>query len=353
MTTPVNIDFITTENIELLWEIILDDIKDKFRTKEHIAHARGFYINQARIFFEREKSINQKLVQMNKNFITQIMTSFSSLKQQPHQQQQSQQQQSQQQQQQQQQQQPQKINILNSAPDGQGHFTIEDLHSERMNAFEKSLAEKQNDFNSAMTISVPEAPNFNDGKLDEPIGGSMSELIARTLAQRNFDMEEIHKGANKEDVAKWLKPKETSTKVEKVQQYENHKIQMDQKQIQYQYAQQEPPKLIQIGQVLENTDVKYDALAQPGSKVDRKQISWGTNSEYESTELNGIRLNIQEIEGKSLQKGSDNIFSKLKYVKEEENSYDVKTELKNMNDRINNLDEKMNKILEFINRNTQ
>ena len=222
-----------------------------------------------------------------------------------------------------------------------------------MNAFEKSLAEKQNDFNSAMTISVPEAPNFNDGKLDEPIGGSMSELIARTLAQRNFDMEEIHRGANKEDVAKWLKPKETSTKVEKVQQYENHKIQMDQKQIQYQYAQQEPPKLIQIGQVLENTDVKYDALAQPGSKVDRKQISWGTNSEYESTELNGIRLNIQEIEGKSLQKGSDNIFSKLKYVKEEENSYDVKTELKNMNDRINNLDEKMNKILEFINRNTQ
>ena len=337
MTTPVNIDFITTENIELLWEIILDDIKDKFRTKEHIAHARGFYINQARIFFEREKSINQKLVQMNKNFITQIMTSFSSLKQQP----------------QQQQQQPQKINILNSAPDGQGHFTIEDLHSERMNAFEKSLAEKQNDFNSAMTISVPEAPNFNDGKLDEPIGGSMSELIARTLAQRNFDMEEIHKGANKEDVAKWLKPKETSTKVEKVQQYENHKIQMDQKQIQYQYAQQEPPKLIQIGQVLENTEVKYDALAQPVSKVDRKQISWGTNSEYESTELNGIRLNIQEIEGKSLQKGSDNIFSKLKYVKEEENSYDVKTELKNMNDRINNLDEKMNKILEFINRNTQ
>jgi len=332
MTTPVNIDFITTENIEMLWEIILDDIKDKFRTKEHVAHARGFYINQARIFFEREKSINQNLIQMNKNFITQIMASFSSLKQQPHQSHQ-------------QHQQPQKINILNSAPDDKGHFTIEDLHSERMNAFEKSLAEKQNDFNNAMTIPVPEAPNFNDGKLDEPIGGSMSELIARTLAQRNFDMEEIHKGANKEDVAKWLKPKETSTKVEKVQQHENHKIQMDQKQIQYQYAHQEPPKLIQIGQVLENADVKYDALAQPVSKVDRKQISWGTNSEYESTELNGIRLNIQEI---PVQKGVDNIFSKLKYVKEEENSYDVKTEIKNMNDRINNLDEKLNQLLEII-----
>jgi len=341
MTTPVNIDFITTENIELLWEIILDDIKDKFRTKEHVAHARGFYINQARIFFEREKSINQNLVQMNKNFITQIMTSFSSLKQHPQQQPP---------QSQQQPQQPQKINILNSAPDGKGHFTIEDLHSERMNAFEKSLAEKQNDFNSAMTIPVPEAPIFNDGKFDEPIGGSMSELIARTLAQRNFDMEEIYKGANKEDVEKWLKPKETSTKIEKVQQHENHKIQMDQKQIQYQYAHQEPPKLIQIGQVLENTQVKYDALAQPVSKVDKKQISWGTNSEYESNELNGIRLDIQEI---ALQKGNDNIFSKLKYVKEEENSYDVKTEIKNMNDRINNLDEKMNQILEIINRNTQ
>jgi len=79
MATPVNIDFITTENIEMLWEIILDDIKDNFRTKEQIAHARNFYINQARVFFEREKSINQNLIQMNKNFITEILLKYTSV----------------------------------------------------------------------------------------------------------------------------------------------------------------------------------------------------------------------------------------------------------------------------------
>jgi hypothetical protein len=72
---------------------------------------------------------------------------------------------------------------------------IEDIHAERLNAFEKGLAEKKNDFLSAMTVSVPEIPKFSDNSLDEPIGGAMEELIARTLAQRNFEIESIHGGS--------------------------------------------------------------------------------------------------------------------------------------------------------------
>jgi hypothetical protein len=77
---PNNLEFITNDNIEMLWEIILDDIKDKLQTTEKLSHARGFFINQARIFFERENSISQTLIQMNKKFISQIMTSFTSIK---------------------------------------------------------------------------------------------------------------------------------------------------------------------------------------------------------------------------------------------------------------------------------
>lgn len=313
----VNIDFITTENIEMLWEIILDDIKQYLKSHEQRSHARGFFINQARIFFEREKTVKQSLMQMNKKFIGQIMTSFNSIKHQ----------------QQPQFQQPQKINISNKEPT---NFTIEDLHSERLSAFEKSLAEKKNDFMSAMSVPVPEVPKFSDAELDKPIGSAMDELIARTLAQRNFEIENIHKSANKDEVEKWLKPAETSVKSEKLQDSENSKIKMDQKQIQYQYAHHQTPKLIQIGPPLDKSE---------------KTVTWGPNLEYESstTESIGINLDVQEIEHTN-----NDIFSKLKPAKESQPQMQpynfIKEELKTVHDRINTLDEKMNAILSIINK---
>jgi len=305
--SQINIDFITTENIEMLWEIILDDIKERLKSQEQASQARAFFINQAKTFFEREKTVPQNLMQMNKKFIGQIMTSLSSAKQA---------------------QQPQKINISNKEPN---NFTIEDLHSERLSAFEKNLAEKKNDFMSAMSVPVPEAPKFGDADLDKPIGSAMDELIARTLAQRNFEIENIHKGANKEDVAKWLKPAETSVKSEKIQENENSKLQMDQKQMQYQYVHQQSPKLIQIGPPLDKSE---------------KKITWGPNSEYESPELNRINLEIQEIESANNKPMQNDIFSKLKPAKDLQP--DVKEELKNMHERINSIDEKMNTILSII-----
>jgi len=314
--SQINIDFITTENIEMLWEIILDDIKERVKSQEQTSHARGFFINQARAFFEREKTVKQNLMQMNKKFIGEIMTSFNSLKQEP--------------QQSQQQFQSQKINISNKEPT---NFTIEDLHSERLSAFEKSLSEKKNDFMSAMSVPVPEAPKFSDAELDKPIGSAMDELIARTLAQRNFEIENIHKSVNKNEVEKWLKPAETSVKSEKIQENENSKLKMEQKQTQYQYVHQQTPKLINIGPPLDKSE---------------KTVTWGQNSEYDSPsiDLNGVSLNIQEIEYKPAQ---NDIFSKLKPAKEPySNQPDVTTEFKNINERINSLDEKINTILSII-----
>jgi hypothetical protein len=302
----VNIDFITTENIEMLWEIILDDVKDRIKSQEQVSNARGFFINQAKTFFEREKIVKQNLMQMNKNFIEQIMMSFK----QPQQ---------------------QKINISNKEPT---NFTIEDLHSERLTAFEKSLQEKKNNFMNAMSVPVPETPNFSDVDLDKPIGSAMDELIARTLAQRNFEIENIHKSVNKNDVEKWLKPAETSVKSEKIQENENSKLKMDQKQMQYQYVHQQTPKLIHIGAPLDKSE---------------KTVTWGPNSEYESSsaDFNGINLDIHEIEPVNKNKPIQNdIFSKLKTAKDLQP--DVKEELKNIHERINNLDEKLSEILSII-----
>jgi hypothetical protein len=295
----VNIDFITTENIEMIWEIILDDIKPRLKSQEQFSHARGVFINQARLFFEREKNVSQNLMEMNKKFISLIMNSFNSNRQ----------------------------HSFQSPPTKQ-LFKAEDIQADRLNAFEKGLAEKKNDFLNAITVPVPEAPRFSDSSRDEPIGGAMGELIARTLAQRNFEVETFHKTANKEDVEKWLKPAETSVKVEKVQQNQQTASQLEEKQKQYQYNQA-TPKFIQIGEEL------------PLAPSNKKKISWGENQEYE---VNEISLEINEISSTV-----PNIFSRLKQIKEENpETLEIKKEIKNMGEKIVNLEDKMDQILELL-----
>ena len=283
----------------MIWEIILDDIKPRLKSQEQFSHARGVFINQARLFFEREKNVSQNLMEMNKKFISLIMNSFNSNRE----------------------------HSFQSPPTKQ-LFKAEDIQADRLNAFEKGLAEKKNDFLNAITVPVPEAPRFSDSSRDEPIGGAMGELIARTLAQRNFEVETFHKTANKEDVEKWLKPAETSVKVEKVQQNQQTASQLEEKQKQYQYNQP-APKFIQIGEEL------------PLAPTSKKQISWGENQEYE---VNEISLEINEISSTV-----PNIFSRLKQIKEENpETLEIKKEIKNMGEKIVNLEDKMDQILELL-----
>jgi hypothetical protein len=328
----VNIDFITSENIEMIWEIILDDIKDRIKTQEQQSNARGFFINQARIFFEREKSTQQGLMQMNKQFISQIMKSFNG---------------------QGQNQGPSQTPNQNpsqnpSQKQSKPIFKAEDIQAERLNAFERGLEEKKNDFLNAMTIPKPDAPNFSDNTLDAPIGGAMEELIARTLAQRNFEIEVLNKSSNKDDVEKWLKPTETSIKTEKIQQKQQNDVQMDEKQKQYQYKNNPTPRFIQIGDEL---------------PINKKQLTWGENKEYEFNEIN-LEINeipaykpnsMREIEENTIINRSpiinapatktNDIFSKLKSVKEDA---PLSSEIALLNNRISNLENKMEKILELL-----
>jgi hypothetical protein len=247
-------------------------------------------------------------MEMNKKFISLIMNSFNSQRQQQ---------------------------ITNQHQTKQ-LFKAEDIQAERLNAFEKGLAEKKNDFMNSMSVPVPEAPKFSDNSRDEPIGTAMGELIARTLAQRNFEIESFNKNSNKEDVEKWLKPAETSVKMEKVQKNQQGAAQLEEKQKQYQYNQP-APKFIQIGEEL------------PVASSNKKQISWGENQEYE---INEIQLEINEISSRrseESQKINPNIFSRLKQIKEENpETVELKNEIKVMRENIVNLEDKMDKILELL-----
>uniref|UniRef100_A0A6C0B089 Uncharacterized protein n=1 Tax=viral metagenome TaxID=1070528 RepID=A0A6C0B089_9ZZZZ len=307
MNNTTNIEFITTENIEMLWEIITEDGIASFLKKEQ---SREFFIIEAKNFFETEKDKYSSLILMNKQFISNIMIQFSELKKK----------------------QMKQTNQANQINSKNASFTStipsEELHSKRMNHFEQSLAEIQADFNNAVTVPIPETPNFYDNVKEEPIGSNMSELIARTLAQRNFELESIHNTNNntKIDANTWLKPAETSIKTDKALQHENHKMQLEQKQIQYQYKHQELPTLIQIGE-----EVKAPII--------KKQLTWAENLNNDSVEE--IKLDIKET--------NETIFSKLKHIKSEVSiEIDTQIQLQNMNQRINELDEKISTIIKMM-----
>ena len=90
-------------------------------------------------------------------------------------------------------------------------YRNEDLKAERLDFFDKQLNQRRQEFESAITLKKPAPPIFEDSKmLDKPIS-NMEELIAQTMAQRNFDMSNI--GSPKS--SDWLSPVSTSVKVEK------------------------------------------------------------------------------------------------------------------------------------------
>jgi hypothetical protein len=85
----------------------------------------------------------------------------------------------------------------------------EDLKAERMDFFDQQLAQKRNEFESAITLKKPPPPVFEDkAQLDTRIT-DMDTLLAQTLAQRNMEI------SYSSQPGSWLSPQNTSIKTEK------------------------------------------------------------------------------------------------------------------------------------------
>ena len=197
-------EFIKPDNVEILWEVILDENVINTNDPNQLTNIKNYFNNQLRTYYEGEKMNPNafNLFQLNKNFISHFITNIHT------------------------QQNQQKPQLTLKKPD---LITSDDIHTDRKNQFDNDLAARVNEFQSAMALPIPEAPKFSD-KLDKPIN-EMEALIAQTLAQRNFEIEQIHKSTNKNDAEKWLKGEITSIKSSKntpQQQQINHQLEVQQ-----------------------------------------------------------------------------------------------------------------------------
>lgn len=202
--------FLAKGNVETIWDVLQDEKLPNMNQQ--------VFINNIKLFGEKERSSGLTLYQMNTKFIMQFKDFMEkqhlqhqrALKQQ-HQQQQNNGQNNGQNNKQYDG--PIRLNIQDS--ESTYSITAEELHAERIGEFEKQLSQKQNEFSSLMIQEKPADLNFSDVK-DSPIGSEMEQLIANTMKQRNFDIEQIHNQNTSTNAStSWLSSKDTSLKTEK------------------------------------------------------------------------------------------------------------------------------------------
>ena len=297
-------DFLTKQNVDLLWEVIIDDDLFKNKPKELINQIGSIFTQNLRGFNEAEKNNSNTLMSMNKRFIGLILNHSRSI-----------------------------IISNKNTIKSKELITSTDLQTERISQFEKDLSKKQTEFTSAMSLQVPPVPKFSDNNLDEPMG-EMELAIKKAMEQRNYDIEQVNKTLNKSNADSWLKPQETSVKSEKIVPVKNQKSD---------YAQnshvQNSLKYIKINENIENSIIKKDII-DLGPK---KHISW---------EDENINLQIVEKEEEN-NIIENNIFKKLKKINPEtDDSTNINSRMNILEDKLNGLNNKIDLVLEILSKST-
>jgi hypothetical protein len=201
-------------------------------------------------------------------------------------------------------------------------YTSQEIQAERKSQFENDLTRKQNEFTRAMSVPVPEIPKFSED-LDKPIGSAMDELIAKTLAERNYEIQQIQQH---------MPPPQT----------------LNSSQEQSQQQSQQQFKYIKIGEevkgsVMTPIDVN-DVFGRTPEKNTGvvKNVSWGEN-EYQE---------YNHTQQPSYETGFNDLFSKLKKVEpntqEQQDIQDLKMSVNKIQKQMTTIHEKIEILLNRI-----
>lgn len=202
--------FTSKKNIDMLWEVLLDELNVNLDNKVIMTNVKTVFESNINLFISKANP-SSGLMNLNKLFLSQIITAvnrlFPNLKQE------------------QDQQQMKLINIsdeiMNDEP-----YKVEDIHSARQTDFEKQVNQRRSDFDNLVNIKKPKELDFSD-KTDNSKIMEMEALIAETVAKRKFDIDQIQTNlntntyTNTNNSEEWLTSNETSLRSDKQQQNDN------------------------------------------------------------------------------------------------------------------------------------
>jgi hypothetical protein len=164
-STSIN-DFESTQNKELLWEILCENQTFRSKIKVDINKLTQEFENNMKI--TRQNNNNLNLVDLNKQFIHIMNSSCSN---------------------------GTIFNISNEP------ITSQDIQNKNISEFEKRLNNRQSEFDNSMKNTAPDDINFKDDK-DMPIS-DIDNILKQKIAERKYDSD-FTPSESIEDAAKWI-----------------------------------------------------------------------------------------------------------------------------------------------------
>ena len=293
-------DFLTTQNISLLWDILSDGDIIKNSSPQYVENVFTIFKHNLRGFYEVESKKPSTLVDLNKKYILLILNYVNNSHKE----------------------------ATNKPVETPPLVTAEEIQNNRQTQFEKDLNRHQNEFASAMNVPVPPVPDFSIKLDDEPIK-EIAEKIRQMTVSRNYDIEQINKTYSNTQ-QNWLKPEETSLKAEKLS---SNKINTN-------THNENGLKYIKIDNSDMDSNIYTNQIIDLNKAEPKKHISW----EDENIKMNMIENEIE-----------NNIFAKLKKIKttdierNEDSTILLQEQINNIHTRMDILSDNIIKIMELLN----
>lgn len=170
--------FTNGKNLSMLWELLLDELQINPNSTTIVQNIKTVFDGNINLFKTRANP-NAGLMNLNKQFLNQLLIAvnqlFPNLKQE--------------QQLLQQQQQMKRINISEEVLDEP--YKVEDIHNARQTDFEKQFLNKRNEFEKTINAKKPQPIDFSDKVEPDSKITEMESLIAETMAKRKYEIEQL------------------------------------------------------------------------------------------------------------------------------------------------------------------
>jgi len=281
--------FLKQENVQMLWELLLDSLPSN---QTNINNLQTLFLNNVKQFGEVEKHniTPANLVSANKHFLMSMVSLINK----------------------------QQNSNTNNTNNNNLTYLAKDIQAQRQNQFDIQMAQRQQEFDSLLTVKKPPVPNFADDidLANEKLSAdSIKQMINQTVSQRNYELSsnEVTTNNNKTNI------------FDKINNNINNK-----------------PVFKQIK--IDNQDLSNNLITE--SVIDlsnndkKKQVSWSENLHNDND--NNITFNILD---KLKKVSNDNVISITN------NEINYKQEFVSLNSKIDELTNKLNLILDLLQTN--
>lgn len=186
----MNSPFVNKDNLELLWEVLLDELHINKTNTNVISNVKTIFESNINLFISRTNP-KTNILEQNKQFLNQVLLAVNQLLPQQN---------------------IKRINITDE--EVLEPYKIEDIQAARQTDFEKDLERKRMELENYMTPTKPKELDFSDRNLSPLL--DIDSLLADKMAERNLDFEQIYNKSNI-NPEQWLTPKKTSVNSEKIE----------------------------------------------------------------------------------------------------------------------------------------